>query len=244
MVKSEFIQCKLLPATMYFLRQILTIKGLRHGISNVSDGNMDYRFDDNKEHVKKYRKNFFNNLSIPPERSVFLNVQHGIKIINATHSLAGTGFNSYEAAIKADALITQEKNLALAVLTADCIPAIIFDNDKSMICLAHISRHNSKLAFPQVLVTQIKREYGIDPKNLNVFFGPAIHKESYILPQFQKGFDLVGESMSQFILKGVKRENIIMDNNDTAINPEFFSHYRDVRSRTSEGRFITTIMLT
>lgn len=229
---------------MYFIRQILTIKGLRHGISTVSDGNMDFRFEENKEQVKKNRKNFFNNLSIPPERSVFLNVQHGIKIINANHSLAGTGFNSSESAIKADALITQEKNLALVVLTADCIPAIIFDDEKSMICLAHISRHNTKLAFPQVLTAYIKREYGIDPKKLNVFFGPAIQKDSYVLPQFQRGFDLIGESISQFILRGVRRENIVADINDTAINPEFFSHYRDVRSKTPEGRFVTTIMLT
>lgn len=228
---------------MYFIPQLLAEKSIKHGISEVSDGNMSYTYGEENE-VKKNRKNFFKNLSIPIERVVFMDVQHGIKIINATTSLAGTGFNSGNTAIKADALITLESNLALALLTADCIPVIIRSEKMPIIALAHVSRHNSRMAFLQILVSNIKREFGIEPQTLNVYFAPSIKKDSYILPQFPKGYDLVGESASQLVLKGVKRENIFIDPIDTAINPEFFSHYRDVRNKTGEGRFITTIMLT
>lgn len=227
---------------MYFISQLLTNRYLRHGISNVSDGNMSYRHG-TQEEVKRNRKNFLTNLRIPSERSIFIEVQHGTKIIKGSESLAGTGFNNKETAIKADAIVTTEKNLALVIMTADCIPAIIFDKEQGILALAHVSRHNSRLAFLQILINLLKREFSVKPQDLHVFFGPSIRRDSYILPQYPKGYDLTGESANQMILKGVKRENIIIDPNDTAINPEFFSHYRDIRSKNGEGRFATAAML-
>lgn len=208
----------------------------------MSDGNMSFNFGETED-VKKSRRNFLTNLHIPSERSIFIEVQHGTKIIKGTTSLAGTGFNSKGTAIKADGIITTEKNLALVILTGDCIPVILLDKSLGLLALAHVSRLNSRLAFLQILVTLLKREFDVNPHDLQVYFGPSIKRDSYILPQYPKGYDLVGESANQLILKGVKRENITIDPIDTAINPEFFSHYRDIRSKSSEGRFATAAML-
>lgn len=227
---------------MYYISQLLTNRYLRHGISNVDDGNMSYRYGGQDE-VKKSRRNFLVNLRIPSERSIFIEVQHGTKIIKGTSSLAGAGFNSKETAIKADAIVATEKNLALVIMTADCIPVIIFDKEQGVLSLAHVSRHNSRLAFLQILITLLRREFNVKPQDLQVYFGPSIKRDSYVLPQYPKGYDLVGESVNQMMLKGVRRENIVIDPNDTVINPEFFSYYRDVRSRVKEGRFATAAML-
>ncbi len=228
---------------MYYIPQLLTNRYVRHGISTVAEGNMSFSYGE-KSDVIKARTEFLINVRIPIERTVFLEVQHGTKIIEGTPSIAGTGFYSEATAIKADAIVTQEKNLALIVLTADCVPVILYDRAHELIALAHTSRHNSKLAFLQILVSHLKRDYGVSPQELKAFFGPSIKKESYVLPQFPKGYDLVGESATQLILKGVRRENIIIDPMDTATNPEFFSHYRDSRAKIAEGRFAAVAMLT
>ena len=39
--------------------------------------------------------------------------------------------------IKADAIITDQINLPIAVLTADCVPILIFDNQRKMIAAIH-----------------------------------------------------------------------------------------------------------
>lgn len=227
---------------MYFISKLLTKRNIRHGISTVEDGNMDYRFGV-KEQVISRRKKFFHQIRIPVERTVFINVQHGTKIVEGTTSLAGIGLHSSESAIKADAIVTRERNLALVVLTADCIPAIFYDRANEIIGLVHLSRHNTKEIFSQIVASQLKRDYGANLQDLKIFFGPSIKKESYILPEYPNGYDLVSDNVNQLLLKGIRQENIFVDPTDTALDGNFFSHYRAVREKEPEGRFATTVML-
>lgn len=203
---------------------------------------MSYDFGD-KEKVLENRRKFLEDIRIPVERAVFLDVQHGNKIIQATNSLAGVGFFSQETAIKADGIVTTEKNLALIVLTADCIPAIFYDKKNEVLGLAHISRHNTQAGFSQAFVSFLKREYGTNIQELKVFFAPSIKKESYILPDYPQGFDLTGENVNQLLLKGIPEENMYVDPTNTARTFEFFSHYRSIRGGEREGRFATAAML-
>ena len=39
--------------------------------------------------------------------------------------------------IKADAIITDQKNLPIAVLTADCVPILLYDRKKKIIAAIH-----------------------------------------------------------------------------------------------------------
>ena len=203
---------------------------------------MDHRFG-SKEEVVANRSKFLDQIRIPVERSIFIEVQHGTKIIEATTSLAGIGFYSHAAAIKADAIFTREKNLAPVMMTADCIPAIFYDRANQIIGLVHLSRHNTKEAFSQIVISFMRREYSTNLQELKVFFGPSIKKESYILPEYPDGFDLVGENMKQLLLKGIRDENIFIDSTDTAASKDFFSHYRAVRAKENEGRFASIAML-
>lgn len=203
---------------------------------------MSYAFGD-REKVIENRKKFLDEIRIPMERTVFLDLQHGNKIIAATNGLAGVGFYSDATAIKADAIVTQEKNLALVLLTADCIPAILYDEENDVIGLAHLSRQNTQMGFSQTLISFLKREYRTNIQELKIFFAPSITKESYILPEFPNGYDLVSENVNQLLLKGVSEENIVIDPTNTARSQEFFSHYRSIRGGEREGRFATAVML-
>lgn len=203
---------------------------------------MSFVYDD-RETVLTNRKKFFASIRIPTERTVFLSVQHGTKIIEATASLGGTGVRSEDSAIKADAIVTREKNLAVALLTADCIPAIIFDRPNGVLCLAHLSRNNTEERFSQIIISFFRREYNTNLHELKIFMGPSIKKESYILDEYPEGYDLTGENVAQLLLKGVRAENIIVDPIDTGTSPDFFSHYRSKKGNEEEGRFVTTTML-
>lgn len=203
---------------------------------------MSYAFGE-KEEVLKNRKDFFKKIKLPLERVVALEVMHGTKIIEATIGLAGAGIFSSETAIRADAIVTKEKNLGLFLLTADCVPAVFYDPQNSVVCLAHISRKNMQLGFAQTIVSYLHKNHGVAPSSLRVYFGPSIQKESYIIPEFSNGFDLVGETITQLTFKGVPKDNIFTDGKDTAVSDEFFSHYRDVRNKTPEGRFASVVML-
>ena len=227
---------------MYFIPQLLTNRFVRHNISTTDEGNMSFRYGD-REEVLQNRKKFFNGIRIPTERAVILEVQHGTKIIEASSSLGGTGVNSEASAIKADAIVTREKNLAIALLTADCIPAILFDRPNGILCLAHLSHKNTEERFAQVLISFFRREYDTNLRELKIFFGPSIKKESYFLEEYPEGYDLTGGNVKQLLLKGVREENIIVDSTDTVTSSDFFSHYRGNTNNEKEGRFVTTTML-
>jgi len=208
----------------------------------VEDGNMAFSYGE-KNTVIENRKAFLQKLKIPKERSIFLELMHGTKIVEVNQTLAGTGFNTCELAIKADAIFTKEKDLALIILTGDCIPAIFFDGSNQLLGVVHLSRHNTQKAFVQIVVSYLKREHKTHLQELMVFFAPSILKNSYILPDHPEGFDLVGENFDQLRLKGVKEENIYIGNVDVAKDKEFFSHYRAVRDKSPEGRSATIVML-
>ena len=227
---------------MYFIPQLLTNRFVRHNISTTDEGNMSFRYGD-REEVLQNRKKFFNGIRIPTERAVILEVQHGTKIIEATASLGGTGVNSEASAIKADAIVTREKNLAIALLTADCIPVILFDRPNCVLGLAHLSRKNTEERFAQILISFFRREYDTNLHELKIFMGPSIKKESYLLEEYPEGYDLTGENVKQLLLKGVREENIIVDPTDTATSQDFFTHYKDCRDKKTESRFVTTTML-
>ncbi len=227
---------------MHFIPQLLTNRFVRHHISTKDEGNMSYVYGE-REEVLTNRKKFFTDIRIPTERSIIIEVQHGTKIIEASSSLGGTGFNSAASAIKADAIITREKNLAVGLLTADCIPAILFDRLNGILCLAHLSRKNTEERFSQILISFFRREFDTNLHELKIFMGPSIKKDSYILEEYPNGYDLTGENIKQLLLKGVREENIIVDPTDTATDTNFFSHYRESRKKENEGRFLTTTML-
>lgn len=227
---------------MYFIPQLLTNRFVRHYISTKEEGNMSYVYGERDE-VLANRKKFFTDIRIPTERAIIIGVQHGTKIIEASSSLGGTGFNSEASAIKSDAIITREKNLAVALLTADCIPAIFFDRPNGVLCLAHLSRKNTEEKFAQIIISYFRREFDTNLHELKVFMGPSIKKESYILEDYPQGFDLTGENSKQLLLKGIREENIVVDPTDTTTDSNFFSHFRDSRNKEVEGRFITAAVL-
>ena len=47
------------------------------------------------------------------------------------------GASSNKKKIEADAIITNKKKLPIAVLTADCVPILLYDNNNNMIAAIH-----------------------------------------------------------------------------------------------------------
>ncbi len=80
--------------------------------------------------------------------------------------------------IKADAVITNQKNLPIAILTADCVPLLLYDNKKSIIAAIHAGW---KGAFKDIIdkVINFMLSKGCDRKNITVAIGPCISQKNY-----------------------------------------------------------------
>ncbi len=103
---------------------------------------------------------------------------------------------------EADAIITHIPDCPIVVLTADCVPIIIYDPIKHVVGVVHAGRLGTQKRILANTVEALSREYDSNPKDLIVGMGPAIRgccyelDESCALP-FIKKSPLCSEFINQ-----------------------------------------------
>ena len=165
--------------------------------------------------------------------------------------------------IKADAIITNQRKLPIAVLTADCVPILLYDNKKKIIAAVHAGW---KGAYKGVIKNVIKFmiKIGCNPKNIITAIGPSItqknhevkanfkkrfikkHKKNKIFFKNKKKliyFNLPGYVKTQLISQKINKIDMIkIDTYDKKNN--FFSARRSLKLKINDyGRNISIIMI-
>ena len=163
---------------------------------------------------------------------------------------------------EADAIITHIPDCPIVVLTADCVPIIIYDPIKHVVGVVHAGRLGTQKRILTNTIEALSREYHSNPKDLIVGMGPAIRGCCYELDE-PCALPFVKKSLlcSEFINKtgenkffldlpkvnrfegyeaGVLMENIYTDGPCTSCeNHRWYSYRREGKT----GRLITLAML-
>ncbi|WP_440712614.1 peptidoglycan editing factor PgeF [Gordonia sp. FQ] len=154
-----------------------------------------------------------------------------------------------------DALVTTAEGLALAVLTADCVPLLLSDDEAGVIAAVHAGRVGARIGIvPAVLDTMIG--LGARPERIGVLLGPAASGERYeVPPEMQRdvekhlpgsacrtakgtaGLDLRAGIERQLRAAGVT--GIAVDPRCTIADPDLFSHRRSAPT----GRLASVIWM-
>ena len=212
--------------------------------------------NDNKKLVHKNIKFVESFLKIKKNNLKLMYQTHSSKVLKINHK------NFEKKKFKSDGITSDLKGVALGVLTADCVPILIYDKINKKICVLHAGW---KGIFKGIIEKGIKK---FSKKNLNsliVAIGPCIGKKSYEVDKLlklkflrqskyykkffkpsKKGkflFDL--RSMVNYKLKkvGVKEiDNINLDTFKDSKN--FFSHRRSKQLKEPDyGRCLSVITL-
>ena len=174
---------------------------------------------------------------------------HGDDVLIALGSVAAS-----RGCPDADAYITQEKNLPIAIRTADCVPVFIFDPVHRAIGLAHSGWKGTQQLIAAKTVEKMREKYGSQPSELKIVLGPSIRECCYqVGKEFQEYFplhvkergghlylDAVAANKDQLLQAGVSPENILDSGICTCCNKNYFSHRRD---GAKAGRMISLMML-
>ena len=156
---------------------------------------------DNKRNILKNLKTISNKINAKSKKIILLNQIHSNKFcyISKNSKLNNNKF-------KGDALITDRKNLPIAVLTADCAPILIHDSDKKMIAAIHAGW---KGAYKGIIKKVIKfmLQKGCSADNITAVIGPCISLKSYEVKQdFIKKF-IKKDVKTKFFFKKIKNKN-------------------------------------
>lgn len=147
-----------------------------------------------------------------------------------------------EAVPATDALVTATPGLALAVLTADCVPVLLSDDEAGVIAAVHAGRVGARIGIvPRVLDTMLG--LGAEIGRIGAFLGPAASGERYEVPaEMQRdveqhlpgsatrtrqgtcGLDLRAGLARQLLSAGVAA--VASDPRCTISDPTLFSHRR------------------
>ncbi len=143
------------------------------------DGNMSLNYGDTKDSLNN-RSDFLSKLGIDYRNLVCAKQAHGGNIEYVTHNDLGRGALTCEAAVdNTDGLITDKRNLPLAIFTADCLSVFLYDTFTPALGLIHAGWRSSKENISAKAVKLMREKFGTDAKRLMVIFGPAMRKCCY-----------------------------------------------------------------
>ena len=249
-------------------KKLSKIKNLNHGFFNSVGGkstniykslNCGPGSKDLPSNIKKNLKIVKKKINKTSENIFLLSQIHSNKFVYID--------DKYRSKIKpkADAVITNQKNLPIAVLTADCVPILFYDPNKEIIACVHAGW---KGALNGIIKNTIMKfnELNSNSANLIAVVGPCIGKKNYkvrndLIKKFIKKdknnvkfFYKVSEENHTFDLRGfvnneiskLKVKNIENIELDTFSEESFFYSYRRSCSNNEKdyGRCISVILMT
>jgi len=216
---------------------------------------MSLAYGDTKDSINN-RKGFLNELGIDYRALVCARQVHGSFVRYVQEEDKGKGALSYTTALPdTDALITNARNVPLAVFTADCLPIFLYDSNTSSLGLVHAGWRNSQVNITAKTVQLMQERFNTKTKDLYVGFGPCIRNCCYEVGRefrdyFRYGLlernacyylDLAEINKNQLLDLGVSDINIFDSKICTSCkNQEFFSYRKEGKSC---GRMMSVLML-
>ena len=206
-----------------------------------------------------HRQLLLENLKIDSEELFFVKQVHGDRVFVLDDPQKSVDQVEQE---EADALITHLTGKPIAVLTADCVPVILYDPEKHVAGVIHAGRKGTQMNIVSKAISMLSRSYGTRPQDLVMALGPAIggccyEVEGSCIVPFRKTYPdwediVVTNSKNKFMLDllkanemdgvraGISIQNIHQSGECTSCNNDrWFSYRREGMT----GRIVSLAML-
>jgi len=198
--------------------------------------NLGAHVGDDPDRVAANRERLAAEIGVAPDGLRFMSQVHGANV-----ALVGRGPGTQ--APEADALVTRDSGVALAVLVADCVPVLLAARRSRVIAVAHAGRRGVAAGVVPTTVTAME-QLGARPSRIVAKVGPAICGRCYEVPKTMQdeicsavpearsttsagtpGLDLRAAVVAQLMRAGVQA--IEVESWCTAERDDLFSYRRD-----------------
>lgn len=238
---------------------LITSKGKNNSADSFSGLNLGLNSGDSISRVELCREQLLNTLG---GSQIFPNQTHGDRIGLITQKELLLSKEALDNYLKAtDAVITNRPNVWLFILTADCIPIVVYDPVKRVIAAVHAGWRGLKNKIVLKTIDTMQQQFGCQIADLKVAIGPAISKPHYeigedvsqhFLMDFPEALekssnenkwmlDLVAVCNEMLMQKGVAAASIELSGFCNYCQNDIFYSYRRDGGKT--GRMVTGIVL-
>ena len=213
---------------------------------------------DSKKNVRNNLKIVCKKINCSFKKLILLNQIHSDKFY-----FINKNFKFNKKKLKGDALITNVKNIAIGVLTADCVPILIYDKNLKIISIIHAGWKGAYIGIIEKVV-KFLINHGSDSKDLIAIIGPGISQKIYEIQKNFKDKFLKKDKKNKIFFKLIKNKTYFSLNkyiysqlkklgvnnleiiNKNTFDPKnnFFSARRSIRDKENDyGRNISVIMI-
>jgi YfiH family protein len=209
--------------------------------------NLGYGSDDQRSQVEANRAAVARAFELEPHLFLTVKQVHGSEILIIDQPNPEV---SHFQRVDSDAIITNQRNILIGILVADCFPVILYDRKKRVVAVVHLGWRGTAAGLLGLTINAMKEVFGCDTSNLCAAVGPGIAAHSYevdrpVRDQFRRGtgqwsqiakevslghwqLDLQKSILLQLDEAGVSRAAVDVVFECTCCHKEaFFSHRRD-----------------
>ncbi|RAW00871.1 peptidoglycan editing factor PgeF [Pseudochryseolinea flava] len=126
-----------------------------------------------KEEIKHNRKLVAEAMGITPDKLVLPSQVHLTRIVHVTHD------TSKESLLDTDALISNEKGICIAVMSADCVPILLYDKCNHAVGAVHSGWRGTVAGILAKTLAKMNETFGTRGEDIVAGIGPSVSQESY-----------------------------------------------------------------
>ena len=248
-------------------KKLSKFQEIKHGFFNKQGGksegiykslNCGIGSSDTKKNVRNNLKIVCKKINCSSRKLILLNQIHSNKFY-----FIDKNFEFNKKKLKGDALITNVKNIAIGVLTADCVPILIYDKNLKIISVIHAGWKGAYIGIIRKVIKFLIKN-GSNAKDLIAVIGPSISQKNYEIQKDFKDKFLKKDKQNKIFFKLIKNKtyfslnkciyfelkklgvnNLEIINKDTFDSKNnFFSARRSIHNKENDyGRNISIIMI-
>ena len=249
---------------MFYSKKLRKLKQIKHCFFSRKNGfskgiykglNCGKGSKDKKENIKKNLDYVAKKMEVKRDKLILMHQTHSNKVVEIKK-------NNYKKKVIADAMITKMKDFALGVVTADCVPIIIYDAKNEIVGCIHAGWKGAFSGIIKNTISKIKKN-----SSSNKFYacvGPCIGRKSYEVDEnFYNMFMTESKNnkiyfsnknktkklfnLRKFVTNKLLKANIKVDQVDRdtfAEKSNFFSYRRSCKMKQKDyGRCISAICM-
>ena len=164
---------------MFYSKKLKKIKQIKHCFFSRKNGfskgiykglNCGKGSNDNKKNINKNLNYVAKKMGSEKTKLILMHQTHSNQVIEIKK-------NNYKKKILADAMITKMNGIVLGVLTADCVPIIVYDAKNKIIGCIHAGWKGALSGIIKNTINKIKKNNSNN--KIYASIGPCINKKSY-----------------------------------------------------------------
>ncbi len=156
-----------------FTSRLLSDVALTHAFTCKKNNNLAFHVGDNEDHVISNHKALALSLKYSYNNLIHMKQIHSNKVVRVNTEY------SFLTPIECDAIITNQTNTPLMVMTADCTPVLLYDKNTHAIAAVHAGRAGAFQNIIKNSIALMTEQFNSKSENIIAVLGPSICQHCY-----------------------------------------------------------------